>query len=154
MKTLILKNESGIDVRYKADIIGNQKGAFTVMEITGLDRLDEMGLFAFKQLPYDFASFEKFAIDNNLTFITEEPSGREVVVLQKFTVSFDSNGGTPEIDSQIIPLGGFATEPDAPTLALNTFDGWSDDEGETIWNFDENVVTSDVALVAQWSLVP
>jgi len=150
MKTFIFKNQSGIDVRYKVDIIGNQKGAFTVMEIQGLDTVEEQKLLLFKQLNYNYPEFKKFAKDNNLTLLVEEPSVKNVENLEHFNVTFDADGGTPEPEAQVVDLEGLVTEPASPTKEGLVFDGWSTDEGVTIWDFG-NEVTSDITLKAVWT---
>lgn len=70
----------------------------------------------------------------------------------KYTVRFDVNGGTPNIDDQAIPAGSKATEPTDPTKADSVFAGWyyTDAGGnEKQWNFDDPV-TSDLVLKAKW----
>lgn len=67
-------------------------------------------------------------------------------------VTFDVNGGTPDIDPQAVPAGLPATEPDAPTRDGYVFDGWRvGDETGPRYDF-ERIVTEPVALVAAWRL--
>ncbi len=73
-------------------------------------------------------------------------------VYTEYSVSFDVNGGTPNIDDQAIPAGSKATEPTDPTKEDSVFAGWyyTDADGnEKQWNFDDPV-TSDLVLQAKW----
>ena len=65
---------------------------------------------------------------------------------KEFTVTFDSDGGSP-VESQTVNLNGTATEPEEPTKEGYTFNGWLlDDEP-----FDfSNKITEDITLVASW----
>ncbi|MCH5151599.1 MAG: leucine-rich repeat protein [Clostridiales bacterium] len=73
----------------------------------------------------------------------------------KFTVIFDANGGsfvggskyTQEVDG-----GSKLTAPASPTRTNYTFSGWAKNKiGSDMWKFDEDTVTSDTTLYAQWT---
>ncbi len=64
----------------------------------------------------------------------------------KYTVTFDSNGGSA-VASQEVEAGKTATEPTAPTKDGFVFDGWYN--GEVKWDF-ANEVNADVTLKANW----
>ncbi len=68
-----------------------------------------------------------------------------------YTVTFDSNGGT-DVASQYIVEGYSASVPAAPTMQNARFLGWYD--GNTLWNFAENKITSDLTLTAKWEAIP
>ena len=74
---------------------------------------------------------------------------------EKYTVTFDSMGGSP-ITNQIVIAGNPASEPVDPTKDNNKFIGWytSDDEGQTLsdnpYDFAE-LVTGDLTLYAKWT---
>ena len=54
--------------------------------------------------------------------------------------------------SQQVPSGGKATEPADPTKADASFGGWyTGTDYAKAWNFDTDVVTSDMTLYAQWN---
>ena len=54
--------------------------------------------------------------------------------------------------SQQVPSGGKATEPADPTKADASFGGWYTGTDYTdAWNFNTDVVTSDMTLYAQWN---
>ena len=66
-------------------------------------------------------------------------------------VKFDVDGGSL-VDSQIIVEGSKATEPDDPTLAESTFDGWYTDAGTFLEAYDfATPVTADITLYAKWT---
>ena len=66
------------------------------------------------------------------------------------TLTFNSNGGT-EVISQTIQRNTKATKPNSPGKAGYVFDGWFVNDEE--WNFEENVITSDMTLTANWHLI-
>lgn len=66
----------------------------------------------------------------------------------KFTVTFDSDGGTP-IPSQTVFYGNTATRPSAPTKTDYTFRGWYTKDGVE-WNFDTQKITDNITLKAVW----
>lgn len=68
-----------------------------------------------------------------------------------FSVTFNSNGGTA-VETQYVADSGYATEPEEPTMAGYTFDGWYSDAAlTTLWDFSVNTVTEDVTLFAKWT---
>jgi uncharacterized repeat protein (TIGR02543 family) len=68
-------------------------------------------------------------------------------IIQTFTVTFNSNGGSP-IEPQYIEKGGKATNPQTPEIAqLSRFLGWY--YGDVLWNFD-TVLTENITLKAKW----
>ena len=70
----------------------------------------------------------------------------------KYSVSFDSNGGTDVITQANIDSGGYATLPTTPTKEGYTFVGWyTDTTLETAYNF-ATPVTSSFTLYAKWTV--
>ena len=70
-------------------------------------------------------------------------------VAPKYTVTFDSNGGSP-VDSQIVVKGDQVTRPTDPTRAKYIFLDWyTDEELTNPYNF-EDAVRSDLTLIAGW----
>ena len=69
-----------------------------------------------------------------------------------YTVSFDTNGGTPaSYATQTIKAGAYATDPGVPTKSGCTFLGW--DYGSPagdLWNFKTYQVNFNVKLCAVW----
>jgi len=67
------------------------------------------------------------------------------------TVTFNSGGGSA-INSQTITHGGKVTKPADPTRPNFVFDGWFLDAAFlNPWNFNTDVVTSDITLFAKWT---
>lgn len=76
----------------------------------------------------------------------------EEEVIETYTVTFESNGGT-EIASQDVRKGEKAVKPDDPARDDYTFTGWYvDEELTTAYDF-EIPVTSDMTLYAGWEEV-
>ena len=68
---------------------------------------------------------------------------------KKFTVTFDTNGGS-EIESQQVNNGGTAKEPKDPTKDGFTFGGWYEDATFTaVFDF-AMPITADVKVYAKW----
>jgi hypothetical protein len=81
LTTLLLTDNDTINVSYKTDLPpGATAGAFTIMDINDLDDAERHLGLDFKQLPYDIAAFEAFALANNLALVRVDNDGREVLV--------------------------------------------------------------------------
>ncbi len=87
---------------------------------------------------YDFKS----KVTKNITLVAK---WRE---LAKYTVSFNSDGGS-SVTSQTIVEGGKATKPSNPTKDGQVFKEWL--LNGSAYNFS-NVVKSDITLVASWKV--
>ncbi|TLG77228.1 InlB B-repeat-containing protein [Culicoidibacter larvae] len=69
-----------------------------------------------------------------------------------FTVDFESNGGTAVASLLDIADGATIIAPTAPTRDGFTFAGWYTDAAlTTLWNFNSDIVTSDMTLYAKWT---
>jgi hypothetical protein len=72
----------------------------------------------------------------------------------KYTVIFDSNGGT-SVSSVNVEHGDPITVPTAPTREVTGyygFDDWYKDAAlQNIWNFSSDTVTADITLFAKWT---
>ncbi len=74
----------------------------------------------------------------------------DVYVPQNFTVSFDLNGATGTIDSQVVTETVGLTYPAIPTREGYVFRGWFADEScNEIYDFTQNV-SEDIILYAGW----
>jgi len=68
-----------------------------------------------------------------------------------FTVTFDSQGGTPVPKITKVENGSTITEPTPPTNGDLTFGGWYKEAACTnAWKFASDVVTSNITLYAKW----
>ncbi len=79
------------------------------------------------------------------------PSGSEQT--QKYTVTFDLNGGDGTAPSaKEVEEGGKVTAPNEPSRKNYDFDGWyTAATGGTKWNFGTDVVSEDITLYAHWT---
>ncbi|MCC8020115.1 MAG: InlB B-repeat-containing protein [Rikenellaceae bacterium] len=67
-----------------------------------------------------------------------------------YTVTFDSQGGS-KVTSQTVSQGGKVSKPTDPTKEGYTFAGWfRESTFANEWDFDSDVVTSDLTLYAYW----
>ena len=73
--------------------------------------------------------------------------------INKYTVTFNTDGGTPVPPAQEVEYGLTATEPAAPEKTGYTFDGWFAPEAEEPFNFD-TTITADITLTAKWHVTP
>ena len=104
-----------------------------------------------KRTGYVFKGWSLSDGNDETTIIKEIPSIEEnikvyAVWIAKYTVTFDSDGGT-EVAPQTLTNGDKATEPSDPTKEGHTFAGWTLD-GKA-YDFDTPVI-EDTTLVAIW----
>ena len=74
--------------------------------------------------------------------------------INKYTVTFDSYGGTPVPPKQEVEYGFTATKPDDPTLKGHTFAFWylgEDEQTATAYDFG-TPVTENITLTAKWNI--
>jgi len=73
-------------------------------------------------------------------------------IINTYTVSFNSNGGTA-VSSQQIDHFDLVTEPTSPTLYGHTFAGWYHEAGFTTpWNFSTDTISGNTTLYAKWTV--
>lgn len=119
-----------------------------------------------KELPsttkdgYEFAGWY-LDFDCTILFDKEQPIERNITLyakwieivpplpIDKFTVTFECNGGTI-LPSQEIESGNTASLPTAPTKRGYEFQGWWNADFSCAWNFDRNTVEDNVTLYAKW----
>ena len=102
--------------------------------------------FAFWYLGEDEQNATAYDFD---TPVTENITLTAKWNINKYTVTFNSYGGTPVPPAQEVEYGLTATEPAAPEKTGYTFDGWYLDEAEAPFSFD-TTITSDITLKAKW----
>ena len=67
------------------------------------------------------------------------------------TVTFDTQGGEPSIDTQTVYYGEKVAKPDDPAREGHVFLGWfTDEDCTTEWDFENDVVTGNMTLYAKW----
>lgn len=67
----------------------------------------------------------------------------------RYTVTFDSNGGSEVINQTGIKYGGKATKPEDPIRQGYAFDGWYYQDEK--WSFIGYSITENITLVAKWT---
>ncbi len=96
--------------------------------------------WTFNGVEFDFNT----EINSSIVLVAEY----EEIIALKYTVTFNSNGGT-EIDNQIIIEGQKAVQPTNPTRQGYVFEKWTLDGAD----FDFNtIITKNITLVAVYSL--
>ena len=100
---------------------------------------------------YDFNNWK---LDDNTVFDSNVPITEDITLTadytkKKFSVSFDTNGGS-SISSQTIEYGGKVTKPNNPTKSGYKFDKWYTDSSYTTeYDFD-SLVKSKMTLYAKY----
>ena len=102
--------------------------------------------FAFWYLGEDEQNATAYDFD---TPVTENITLTAKWNINKYTVAFNTDGGTPVPPAQEVEYGLTATEPAAPEKTGYTFDGWYLGEAEAPFSFD-TTITSDITLTAKW----
>lgn len=82
-------------------------------------------------------------------------SGGNQQTKNKYTVTYDANGGSFADGltfTQNVEDGSKLTAPTSPTRKNYSFAGWAKNKsGSNMWKFDEDTVTADTTLYAQWT---
>ena len=75
-------------------------------------------------------------------------------IASKYTVNFESNGGSHIQALENIDEGTTINSPENPTYTGYTFDGWyKESTFENKWDFRIDVVNSNITLYAKWILM-
>ncbi len=75
---------------------------------------------------------------------------------EEYTVTYDANGGAfadgETTFAQTVKSGSKLTAPASPARSNYTFAGWAKNKsGSAMWKFDEDTMSEDTTLYAQWS---
>ena len=75
---------------------------------------------------------------------------------KEYSVTYDANGGTfsggQNTYTQTVKEGNKLTAPTSPTRKNYTFAGWAKSKnGSAMWKFDEDTVSENITLYAQWT---
>lgn len=139
-----------IEIRQRFEVYyagsSHEKTVKTVTEGDKLDRPSDPVRtgYTFKEWqkdgkPYDFS-----------TAVTEDITLTTAWTADKFTVTFDPDGGTPaSYEDQIVEYDMLLTEPEAPTKDDNNFLGWYD--GDEKFDFENTKITKNYDLKAKWA---
>ncbi|MFR5779392.1 MAG: InlB B-repeat-containing protein [Oscillospiraceae bacterium] len=107
--------------------------------------------FAFWYLGEDEQNATAYDFD---TPVTENITLTAKWNINKYTVAFNTDGGTPVPPAQEVEYGLTATEPADPTLKGYTFAFWylgEDEQNATAYDFD-TPVTENITLTAKWNI--
>lgn len=116
-----------------------------------------------KETNHGYIAIDKTtAAEGETVTITVNPADgyqlKSLTVTPTFTVTFDLNGITGTAPtSQTIKDGEKVTKPADPTDTVHTFAGWYKTKNATTgalsdpWDFDNDTVTADMTLYAQWT---
>ncbi len=96
--------------------------------------------------------------EKNVTIPSGSTGDREFTAnysLEKFTVTFETDGGTA-IDSQTVEYGSHVTKPtDNPEKEGFVFDNWyTTDSYNTVFDFDNMIVEETTTIYAHWVVFP
>lgn len=91
---------------------------------------------------------ESTTIDNKSPdAVVSDKDGKEIT----YTVTFENNGYGEALQQQTVAYGKVVTKPTALLDDVYTLKGWYADVNLTnVWNFEKDVVTSDITLYAKW----
>ena len=79
--------------------------------------------------------------------VVSDKDGKEIT----YTVTFENNGYGEALQQQTIAYGKVVAKPAALLDDVYTLKGWYADVNLTnVWNFEKDVVTSDITLYAKW----
>ncbi len=101
------------------------------------------------QYDYSFAGWEP-----EITTVTGDQTYKATYnsTVRKYDVYFDTNGSNQLILSQNLEYGSKIEEPTVVEGERMRFEGWylDPDDSATKWNFDADVITGEITLIAKW----
>lgn len=86
MKLITLTNGAN-KVQYKVDLIGDNDGNTTIMEVSGVDTDFEKQRLNLKQIPSTLADLKKLASDNGLALTIQDQDSSTVLVAAPTTTT-------------------------------------------------------------------
>lgn len=111
---------------------------------------------SWKSLDFNLAGAvtEGFTVDAEQTAPLIKVTWSWADAANRHSVTFDTNGGS-NIETQRVPHNGKATVPTDPTRIADAnynyrFAGWVKADGETEFDFDEEVISEDTTVYAKW----
>lgn len=88
-----------------------------------------------------------------LAVLTMTGCDDEETVLQKYTVTFNSQGGS-EVAPQVVYAGEKIVKPANPTKEKEYFVDWyKEAECTNVWDFENETVSQDITLYAKWTSI-
>ena len=95
------------------------------------------------------SSYTVYVGKDNAGTVATNAQGSGSASIAYFTVTFNTNGGTPAVDPARVKAGSLVTEPQDITKTGNELTGWKN--VNTDWNFGVSTVTGTTTLTAQWT---
>ena len=92
-------------------------------------------------------SFDTDAVTEDTTLYAKWVAGENV---PSFTVTFNTDGGTPVPSPQSVVQGEPVAKPADPVKTGKIFDGWYKEGTTNPWNFNTDTVTAATTLYAKW----
>ena len=94
--------------------------------------------------------FRQDKINDNITLYADW----EPIPLVLYTVTFDSQGGSPVVSIHNVNAGSVIAEPEEPKMEGYVFNGWhKEPEGFNSWDFENYTINEDTTLYAKWSAI-
>ena len=94
--------------------------------------------------------FRQDKINDNITLYADW----EPIPLVLYTVTFDSQGGSPVESIHNVNAGSVIAEPEEPKMEGYVFNGWhKEPEGFNSWDFENYTINEDTTLYAKWSAI-
>ena len=101
-----------------------------------------------------FAESGENAFDFENTLIEKDITLTAKFTIKKYTVTFNSKGGSNVDSMQNVEHGNKITAPTAPTKYGYVFAGWYREEAlSNKWNFESDTVTDNITLYAKWNAI-
>ncbi len=152
----------------KGSIIGNAEPSVTRVEVVESDDVDENGNHNTVEVNYILDGWytSKYAADNLLKsekWDIDRGSVTKNMTLYAgwykegtVSVAFETNGGTPQVASQSLEVGGYALRPDTvPVREHYTFLGWYESNtASSQFDFGGTPIRTNTTIYARWSVDP
>ena len=149
---------SGVEWTDMARRTGGRAFYLNFLSLSGGEQWDskvQMGTFQLRVIAQSGAS--TIRSENCIVSVQDGSDGYasvdndvKVIVSTDCTVHFESGGGS-EVPVQTVQYGETVTEPEEPTRAGYTFNGWYSDLDKTdFWDFENDTVQGNMTLYAGW----
>ena len=144
---LLILSSCGGDNPWSTDDTQNSTQTETKTD-TGIDLSTDTGIDAGGTPGADSSTDSSTDTGTDSGKLPDDGTDTPIEPAPKFTVSFDSNGGS-SVEAIEVEKDQKAAAPVTPTRDGYTFDGWY--YGEEKWSFVGYVVTENMTLVAKWT---
>ncbi|MCH5156549.1 MAG: leucine-rich repeat protein [Clostridiales bacterium] len=136
---------NGASITLYIDFFGSREEYFSGTVKDGVLTLTGLGTMYF---------YKEGKQPQNGTTNPNNPGG-QLTTKNKYTITYDANGGSfadSNTFTQQVEEGSKLIAPTSPTRKNYSFAGWAKKKnGSEMWKFDEETITEDTTLYAQWS---